>query len=202
MKRLILPLLCAGALALGGTACSSGDKQSSAITEVAYHAAYPSFTSSSELFGKADLVIEAVALPGSEVRNLTPNIPKGDDPRLNPAAGTGTNGTATDKPLVVTVVGVTVGKVYKGAVKAGDRVEIKQLGGLLGTTRYTSDDKQLTPGQSYLLYLTTFPDAPASMITPLQGQYALQPAGSPEPLGGNTLTPSVKELEGLAAAAR
>ncbi|GJF27972.1 hypothetical protein KNE206_06720 [Kitasatospora sp. NE20-6] len=167
---------------------------------MAYHATYPSYTSSSELFGKADLVIEAVTLPGSEVRNLTPNVPTGTDPKLNPAAGTGA--AAADQPLVVTVVAVTVGKVYKGAAKAGDRVEIKQLGGLLGTTRYTSEDKQLTPGQSYLLYLTTFPDAPASMITPLQGQYALQPAGPPKPLGGNTLAPSKEELDGLAATAR
>ncbi|AZQ33226.1 hypothetical protein EJ357_06985 [Streptomyces cyaneochromogenes] len=107
-----------------------------------------------------------------------------------------------EDPVVVTVRKIKITKLHKGVGKVGDTIEVKELGGNLGGTEYVSDESTpLVPGKPYLLFLTTFPDQPASVITPVQGQYPLDGAGEPQSLPDNKLKMTTKNLEQLTRAA-
>lgn len=203
MKKIqLLSLACTVGILSVITACGSEKSQSAAPAEVTYHASYPEFTSSEELYSKADLVIEVEVQPGTEVQNLPAGGTDSDDPRLNPEAGGGSGEQPAEDPVVVTVHKIRITELHKGVGNVGDIVEVKELGGDLDGTEYISEGTTpLIAGKPYLLFLTTFPDAPASMITPVQGQYPLDAAGEPQPLRGNKLKMTTEGLEQLTRAA-
>ncbi|MFE2869294.1 hypothetical protein [Embleya sp. NPDC059259] len=197
MKRRILSLICAAGFVTTVAACGSSDSGSSASDRVSYHAAFPEFASSDEMYATADSVVSGVVQPGSEVRELAPIVVDSDDPKLNPQAGT----EATEEPrepVVVTVHRVRITELHKGPGKVGDVIEVKQLGGTLGKTTYESQETtSLKAGTPYLLFLNTYPDAPASVLTPIQGQYTLDGQGAPQSLPNNKLKLTDADLKRL-----
>lgn len=190
------------AIALGSTvaimalaACSSNEGGSpAAATTVNYHMDYPSYDSPDSLYQKADLVVEAKIGETARVQEMTPSQ-KDTDPKANPNAGV--KGKAPQS-LVVTIYQATVVKTFKGTKAVGDTVEVKQLGGVLkGVTYRESSTSALKPGGTYLLFLATFPDAPASLLNPSQGQYPVDAKGELAAVGGNAVKVSKSDLARL-----
>jgi hypothetical protein len=184
---------------VGLAACASGNGPAgSSDGTVTYHMDYPAYDSADSLYQTADLVVEANLTGSPQVRQLGPaaNV---DDPKLNPKAGTGAQ--PDGEPLVTTVYRAAVTRVYKGAVKVGDTVEVKQLGGQFkGVTYRAEGATMLKSGSAYLLFLAVFPDAPASLLNPNQAQYTIDSTGRPASVGDNTLTVSPADLTRLSAA--
>jgi hypothetical protein len=176
-------------------ACSDGGDTSAAEAKtVNYQMDYPSYDSSDSLYQKADLVVEAKVSDTTRVEQLKASA-SDNDPKTNPNAGA--NGKAPE-PLVVTIYQATVVKTFKGTKAAGDTVEVKQLGGVLkGVTYREVDAPTLKPGETYLLFLATYPDAPASLLNPRQGQYPLETTGEPRSVGGNAVKVSKSDLARL-----
>lgn len=158
---------------------------------------YPHYDSADALFGTATLVVEAEVAGDSRVTRLSPRLDGGTDPVTNPQAGAPA-GEAPDA-VVVTVRQARLLTVYKGAAKAGDTVEVKQLGGTLaGVTHETAGEVPLTAGR-YVLFLETYPDAPASLLNPYQGQYRVTDAGDLAQVGDNRIPLTRLDLDRLAA---
>lgn len=163
---------------------------------VTYNPDYPSYDSLSALYTKADLVVEAKIEPGSRVLVLLPGAGSGDE-KANP----GGNIPADRGAMVSTAYHATVLRAYKGAANAGQTIEVKQLGGQKdGTTYVEAGAEQLKPNQTYILFLATFPDSPASMLNPWQGQYPVDANGEPVTLQENSVRITRAELEKLARA--
>jgi hypothetical protein len=124
------------------------------------------------------------------------------DPRLNPEAGAPKNAPAAPapEPLVQTVRSVEISKVYKGNVRAGQTIEVKEMGGIVdGITYKIADSTPLSTDNSYTLFLETYPDSPASLLNPDQGKYPLDAAGNVSSLPGNSITMTTTDLDWLAA---
>jgi hypothetical protein len=181
---------------LGLASCAGNHGPSAAAGRVVdYHPDYPGYDSVDSLYRAADLVVEVRIGGTTAVRALRQGAPD-NDPRLNPAAGTGAN--ATPDALVVTVYQASVTRVYKGGVAAGSTVPVKQLGGSYqGVTYREVGATALRPGGSYVLFLAVFPDAPASLLNPDQGQYAVGSGGAPATVGTNTLSLTSADLTRL-----
>lgn len=129
---------------------------------VVYQGDYPSYQSAAELLAKATLVIEA-----------TPARPRVD--KLYPSGGS----RDQDTGIVITVYAATVTKVHKGDRKPGDVVDVQQMGGLFDGVSYEQEGGvPFRQGTTYLLFLETFPDAPAALLNPTQAQYEVALDGS------------------------
>jgi hypothetical protein len=183
-----------------GTAGAKSGTTSPATGEVVeYQADYPIYDSADHLFGKANLVVRATVSPRPlRTQKLMPDTGSAD-PKLNPSAGApGAQPPDESDPVVITVYRATITKVHKGQAKAGQSVEIQQLGGVLGGITYREKHaRPLAGGKNYLLFLQTFPDAPAALLNPLQGQYPLDRAGTPAPLSGNPIKVTNGDLKRL-----
>lgn len=167
---------------------------SSPAVEIA--ADYPEFNSIKELAAAADLVVEVeigdffydVLLPGYE----------GEDPELNPLAGTEQKpAESTDGAVPITVYKAIVVASYSGGPAVGETLEIQQLGGESeGTKVVESDVRSLAAGETVLVFLDEFADAPAAILGGDAGLFLpagegsfVSAAASDEPL-----TVSVDEL--------
>lgn len=190
------------AIALGSSvavmalaACSeSGSTSATEAKTVNYQMDYPSYNSSDALYQKADLVVEAKISDTSRVEQLKASS-SNPDPKVNPNAGV--KGKSPE-PFVITVYQATVVKTFKGTKATGDTVEVKQLGGVFkGVTYREINSPTLKPGETYVLFLATYPDAPASLLNPSQGQYPIGTAGEPRPVGGNAVKVSKSDLARL-----
>jgi hypothetical protein len=161
---------------------------------VVYHSDYPAYDTLAALYDKADVVVEAhIAGPG-EVRQLLPNA-GGSDPKSNPNAGVDANQQVAPEPIITTVFKVNVARVFKGSAKAGESIEVKQLGGQYGGVTYKEEGAvALQTDTTYLLFLAVFPDSPASLLNSEQAQYGVETSGSLRRVGGNPLTFSVADL--------
>jgi len=155
-------------LTLAGTSCSD--------RTVEYRADWPAYESLDALYGRADLVVQgAIAGPGK-------------------AQELKTGGDAADT-TVYTVVDLTVVRVFKGSAKNGQKIQIKQLGGTFKGVDYRAGDMPyLAQGKTYVLFLETYPDSPASLLNPQQGQYVVEASGETAPLPGNAIKVSIPEL--------
>jgi hypothetical protein len=189
----------AGALAIALGACSSTPAAPAEEQVVTYCADYPFYGSADALFAKADLVVRAtVSTQPGRVRRLMPTV-SGTNPKLNPQAGLASPRTPTiADSVVITVYQATVADVYKGAATAGQTIEVQQMGGTLhGVTYEVCDAHPLAGGNSYILLLQTYPDSPAALLNPLQGQYPLDATGQPGQLADNPVAITVADLERL-----
>lgn len=160
-------------VALVGTACG--------LRSVDYHGDWPSYDSLDVLYDRADLVVRGTLAGPSTVRKLD--------------IGDGTT-------MVFTVADVTVGEVFKGSATTGQTVAVKQMGGRLDGVDYRSDaESYLSPGQTYLLFLETYKDSPASLLNPWQAQYVADASGGFSSRPGNAIRVSRADLTRLAGTA-
>ncbi|MFF3654114.1 hypothetical protein [Streptomyces olivochromogenes] len=155
----------------------AGNKAGAAAEVVPYEADYPSYDSVDALLKQSDVIVRGTVV-GSQVRELSPEAPTGDDPVANPQAGLTPEEAAESDPVVVTVSTVKVAQVLSGAddVKVGDTVEVSQLGGTLDgvtfqekqTTALAEDDTQ------YVLMLADQGDTnPYDLLNPEQALYTV-----------------------------
>jgi hypothetical protein len=158
-------------LTLLGTSC--GERT------VEYQADWPTYENVDALYDRADLVVQgALAGPG-KVQEL--NI-----------------GGDSSETTVYPVVELTAARVFKGSATSGQKIQLKQLGGRLkGVDHRAGDMVYLAQGKTYLLFLQTYPDSPASLLNPQQGQYVLDASGAATPLPGNNIKVSSSNLARL-----
>lgn len=200
VKRLAITLASTVAI-VGLAACGSGNSTTGAADKtVTYNMDYPAYDNVDSLYQTADLVVEANITGSPQVRQLGPatNV---SDLKLNPNAGVGAGAQPQDGALITTVFRARIARVYKGAAKVGDTVEVKQLGGQYKGVTYRAEGvTPLKPKSTYLLFLAVFPDAPASLLNPDQAQYPLDAAGKPASIGTNSITITPADLTRLSAA--
>lgn len=91
-----------------------------------------------------------------------------------------------NSPMDLLVYQAEVDRTYKGD-PGGRNIEIKQHEG----------ETPLVAGTSYVLFLETYDDVPASLLNPTQAQYVLTAGPRLTPVGGNTLPVTVADLERL-----
>ena len=166
----LLMFALAAACVVGLTACTP----SSPANEVYYNAAYPVYATAADLSADADVVVQ-VEVIASAVKELgileELTGEEAADPELNPGGSTAESETL----LVYTVHHVRVTKVVKGDVAVGSVIEVKELGGTLGDTKFlTPEGTLLGKGGEYLLFLKTFKGSPASLLNPIQATYAYE----------------------------
>ncbi len=77
-----------------------------------------------------------------------------------------------DLSLVYTVSDVEIQKVIKGNYKAGDIIKVKQLGDITNP-QYENSVKYYNQNSKNIFFLMTFPETPASVLNPIQGQIEL-----------------------------
>ncbi|MCL5289601.1 MAG: hypothetical protein M1489_00965 [Firmicutes bacterium] len=130
---------------------------------------YPHYSSIDSLAEKADIIIEG-KIVSSRVEEI--NIldkTNMEDKKLHPSSEIQTS------KMVYTVYTVKVSDSYKGTVKPGEIVEVKQLGGEDETTVYISEDSVKFPkNKKYLMFLSTYENVPASLLNPIQGSYSYE----------------------------
>ncbi|WP_329366994.1 hypothetical protein [Streptomyces sp. NBC_01483] len=155
----------------------AGNKAGAAAEVVPYEADYPSYDSVDALVKQSDVIVRGTVV-GSQVRELSPEAPTGDDPVANPQAGLSPEEAAESDPVVVTVSTVKVAQVLSGAgdVKVGDTVEVSQLGGTLDGVTY--QEKQTTAlaedDTQYVLMLADQGDKnPYDLLNPEQALYTV-----------------------------
>ena len=160
---------------------------------------HPVYQTSAELFGKAMLVIEADVSTASRVERLRAQPGTGDDPRANPQLGI-TPEPPLDEGPPVTVRGVRIVAVFKGAARAGQDIEVQQPGGTIdGVEHRVEGAVPLRGGARYVLFLETFPDSPAAQLSLVQGAYGVDAAGTLSALPGNPISLTRADLDRLAA---
>ena len=171
---------------------------------VVYAADYPHYDDAGAMFNHATLVVQGRVIGAPRVAKLAENPqPDVSDPNLNPNAGApaGAAGQPAAEPMVITVHAFEIAKVYKGSAKAGEIIEVKQLGGVLdGKTYKDTDVTPLKVGNSYTLFLETYPNSPASLLNPTQAQYPTDASGEVSALPGNPIKLSRSDLDRLAGA--
>ncbi|HYN93484.1 MAG TPA: hypothetical protein VES42_06515 [Pilimelia sp.] len=147
---------------------------------VHYQADWQVFEATDTLFEEATLVVEATPTgPG-----VSEELHIGGEP---------------DETSVYTVSEVKITRVLKGSASEGDRIKVKQLGGEVDGVEFIEDETvYLAAEKPYLLFLETYPDAPASLLNPKQAQYPKNAAGDFVSLPGNELTMTKAELARLA----
>jgi hypothetical protein len=92
-----------------------------------------------------------------------------------------------------------VTKVFKGEPSATESVAVKQLCGKLNGIPHEVDGQTpLKPSNTYVLFLATYPDAPASLLNPTQAQYPVDKAGQSSSLPGNAISFTMSDLIRLA----
>ncbi|MEV0610294.1 hypothetical protein AB0I61_28400 [Polymorphospora rubra] len=161
---------------------------------------YPHYESPAALFDRANLVIEADLSPDSRVTLLEPDPPTGTDPAANPQAGMESESEPAAGALVITVYTARVVTVFKGEVRVGQNIEVKEMGGTLRGVRHeVAGAVPLNGGERYVLFLSTYPNAPASLLNPQQGQYRVDDSGALSAVPGNELALTRADLERLAA---
>jgi hypothetical protein len=147
----------ASVLGLALSACSSP----SPSTEGAA-GDYPSYASAQELFEAADLGVEAT---GEGSRTEPIDVSEG---------GRAEEGL---EPIEYTVYTLAVSEVFGGQAPEG-ALEVKHENG--GT-----DDLELREGDTYVLFLATYDDVPASLLNPDQSAYLVDGDGGLEPVNGS-----------------
>ncbi|MFC8297848.1 hypothetical protein [Micromonospora orduensis] len=182
-------------LAAAAAACSANADHTDAAAHpqsVLYRADYPSYATAGELYGRASVVVQGQVEATQRVVRLVQAAPPG---QVLPAPVD----AERREGMVVTVRTVKVSRVFKGAVKPGDVVQVKQLGGNLDGVTYTEEHGvPLRENGQYTLFLETYPDQPASLLNPVQAQYPVESGNGLRSLPGNGISTSVAELATLA----
>ncbi|TYQ18006.1 UNVERIFIED_CONTAM: hypothetical protein Cloal_0402 [Acetivibrio alkalicellulosi] len=133
---------------------------------------YPYYEDLDSMVAIADTIIEGKILSSRvEMLDLSNNMyDYVNDEKLNP--GSTYNSTKT----MYTIYDVEITKIYKGDIKSKKEiVEIKQLGGETKELTVISSDKaDIKKDSTYLFFLSTYDNVPASLINPTQGYYLVK----------------------------
>ncbi|MFF8956827.1 hypothetical protein [Streptomyces sp. NPDC014894] len=198
-RRTTLALSAVLVAALGAAGCSgdsgkdgdkdrsrSGAEKAGGSKVVSYHADYPEYGSLDAIAGEADLVVTGQVV-ASRSELLKPAAPAGKDPAANPRAGAPAAAPGETDPLVVTVSTVKVAKSIAGGVKAGDTIEVSQLGGTYkGVTYKEESTKHLAKGggQYALMLASHGKGAPYDLLNPGQAMYTVGKGSAVQPVTG------------------
>ncbi|GAA5037555.1 hypothetical protein ACFQRL_14295 [Microbacterium fluvii] len=124
---------------------------------------YPAYDSAARLVEAADIVAE-VTIGEHEEALLYPDYGS-DDPQINPYAGTDETPEPGEGVVPITVYEAIVGEVFAGPVESGETIHIQQLGGTLDGVTYSEDGiSPLIVGQTILVFLAEYDDAPAAIV--------------------------------------
>jgi len=141
---------------------------------VYYHADYLFHDTQDSLMETSNVIISGEIID-SDVNEIDISIKNtSTDPQLNPGS------TQEETVMVYTVSKVRITQVFKGDVKKGDVIEVKQMGGVLDKTEYRNEGTAyLKKSAQYLLFLMGFddPDMPYSLLNPVQAQYQYSKGG-------------------------
>ena len=137
--------------------------------EVLIYTDYPEYDTVDHMEDAATVIIEGKII-SEKVVKLDPSETLTDeqknDPKLNPG------GETESLSFPYTIYMVEINTVYKGDVKEGNTIEIKQLGGTVDNVNYTEEDAtKIQIDSTYILFLETFTNSPASLINQIQGIY-------------------------------
>ena len=139
------------------------------VKDVILNSDYPYYGTLEKAKEAADVIIEGKILSEKTAaldyaETLTDE--QENDPQMNP-------GGETDSVRIpYTIYTVEIEQVYKGNVLAGESLEVKQVGGIADNIHYTEEDAaDIEIGSTYIMFLVTYPDSPASLINPIEGIY-------------------------------
>lgn len=174
---------CSGDSGNSGSGSTEAGSTSQKPGVIAYEADYPAFDSLDAIVREADAIVKGTVI-GSTVKELMPEVSTEGDPLTNPQAGLSAEEAGEVEPVVITVSTVKVSEVLAGDVKAGDTVEVSQLGGTLGATTYREEHTTTLAkdGTQYVLMLADHGDAsPYDLLNPEQALYTVGTGGTVQP---------------------
>ena len=178
-KNRVFTLLVSSIFVLSVVGCSSPSPAASPsdapITVIASED-YPNYSSIDALTDRADTIVKGrVIQTRIEALNDKATTDSLEQNELGTAESAADEQVSFDK--IYTIYTVQVAESYKGRYTAGDQLEVKQLGGQLGSTKVINDDNlQLMPTKDYVLFLETYADTPASLLNSVQSLYVVKPA--------------------------
>jgi hypothetical protein len=137
--------------------------------EVLIYTVYPAYNNIDEIIQSAELIMKGNII-SSQVVMLDTTEPITEDQKNDPQMNPG--GETNSLSLPYTVYEVEIQQIYKGKVVEGNTIEFKQLGGTVGNIHYTEEDAMnIEVGSTYILFLETYSNSPASLINQVQGIY-------------------------------
>ena len=160
------------------------------------NADYPYYETVAELAAEADLVV-TVQIGGSRNDVSRPIQSDEANPTSNPQSGVDPSRNGQDPAIPITVYEATVDAVHRGGVSAGDTIEIGRTGGTLNGTVYESNEARLNSGGTYLLFLTSLPGHPASVLGGDQGVLVPDDKGGFTSMAGGRLSADSATLAAL-----
>ncbi len=193
-KRTVMAALAALATGATLTSCSGGAAGTSEPEVVEYQADYPTYSTIQQLCSAATVVVRGREV-SSEVRRVNTVLEPGDDAASNPTLGApNAEAPPTPEPLVTTVSTFEVSNVLHGTgVNGGSRIEVAQMGGLLGETLYQAQQYSLVGGER-VLFLSITEGTPAFLLNPTQAGYQVGPASTLVAANENPLKGLVNKL--------
>ena len=137
--------------------------------EVMIFTDYPYYDTVEKIKKEADIIIEGRIISANTVLlDLTETLT--DEEKKNPKLNPG--GEIDIVSLPYTIYQVEIQKTYKGKVSVGDTIQFKRLGGTIGNIDYIEEDAMnIEVGGTYILFLETYSNSPASLINQIQGIY-------------------------------
>lgn len=174
MASVLNPIL-VGALVFSLAACS---------TSMSVQPEYPVYERAEDLELAADVVAEVI-IGKAEAGVLLPDY-SSEDPRVNPYAGTDETPSLDEGALPITIFEARVVRVFKGDLKSGESINIKEIGGELdGQTIVNSEVETLRGKEKVLVFLAEFEGAAYSILGGDAGLFEPQGADEFAPAGKN-----------------
>lgn len=137
----------------------SGCKSKTPEKMVTISADYPEYDSVEALTDRADLIVQGT-VKEMQYKQIDISLGKGSD----------------DSPSPYTVYTVAVDEVFKNDGNVGETIEVKVPGGIFDGVAYViegTDSPLLEKNQSYVLFLATYENLPASLLNLTQAAYAI-----------------------------
>ncbi len=147
IKKIFLSCL-ALTLIFSFIACESGEISSSDKELVIGYIDYPWYDSLQELYAAADFVVKAKVLESrAEWMSHLVDPTQNNNPEADPG------GEVNGQKVLTTIYELEIDTAYKG--RAGDRIELFQLGGETDTVIYEYEGSpEISINQTYLLFLS------------------------------------------------
>lgn len=130
---------------------------------VTISADYPEYDSVEALTDRADLIVQGT-VKEMQYKQIDISLGKGSD----------------DSPSPYTVYTVAVDEVFKSDGNVGETIEVKVPGGIFDGVAYViegMDSPLLETDQSYVLFLATYENLPASLLNLTQAAYEIEENG-------------------------
>ena len=147
---------------------------------------YPFYATVGDLAAASDLVV-TVEIGSSRNAVSLPMSSGGTNPTLNPQAGVEASGSQADPGIPITVYEARVSAIHRGTGSVGDTIEIGRTGGTLDNILYEANEARLKSGGTYLLFLSSIPGYPASVLGGDQGVFVPSGTGGFTSIAGDRL---------------